>query len=56
MPTTYSDQFFIIDPYNPPPAGTAMNFTRYTLTGQDDDSDFEAARGDTVNGINITDS
>ena len=56
MPTAYSDQFFIIDPYSPPPAGTAMNFTRYILTDQDDDSDFEAAGGDTVNGIDITDS
>lgn len=56
MPTSYSDQFYLIDPYSPPAAGTAMNFTHYTLTDQDDDADFEAAGGDTINGIDITDS
>ncbi len=54
MPTAYNDQFFLIDPYSPPPAGTAMNFVNYTLVDQDDDFDFEAAGGDTVNGIDIT--
>ena len=56
MPTSYSDQFFVIDPYSPPPAGTAMNFVNYTLIDQDDDLDFEAAGGDTVNGSDITNS
>lgn len=56
MPASYSDQFFTIDPYSPPPAGTAMNFVNYTLVDQDDDDDFEASGGDTVNGVDITSS
>ncbi len=54
MPTTYNDQFFNIDPYSPPPVGTMMNFVHYDLVDQDDDMDFEAAGGDTINGIDIT--
>ncbi len=56
MPTSYSDQFFLIDPYSPPPAGTAMNFVNYTLVDQNDDADFDRFNGDSVNGVDITSS
>lgn len=54
MPTTYSDQFFFIDPYAPPPSGTVLNFTVFTLTDQDDDGDVGTAGNDRINGIDIT--
>lgn len=56
MPTSYTDQFFVMDPYNPPPTGTVLNFVTFTLVDQDDDNDFEAAGGDTVNGSDIVSS
>lgn len=54
MPTTYSDQFYVIDPYNPPTAGTAMNFTTFSLTDQNDDNDFDRFNGDSIDGVDIT--
>lgn len=54
MPTTYTDQFFDIDPYSPPPAGTAMNFSNYNMIDQNDDLDFDRFNNDSVNGQDIT--
>lgn len=56
MPTTYTDQFYFMDPANPPPAGTTLNFSVLTLTDQNDDGDFDRFDGDAVNGIDITQS
>ncbi|MCP5038442.1 MAG: Hint domain-containing protein, partial [Rhodobacteraceae bacterium] len=56
MPTTYTDQFFIIDPFSPPPVGTAMNFVNYDLIDQNDDDDFDRFDNDSVNGSDITSS
>ncbi len=54
MPTTYNDQFYLIDPFSPPPAGTVLNFVRYDLVDADDDGDVGTAGGDTVNGSDVT--
>lgn len=54
MPTTYNDQFFEIDPFSPPPNGTAMTVVNLQLVDQDDDDDIEAAGGDTVGGFDVT--
>ncbi|MCF6444536.1 Hint domain-containing protein [Nereida sp. MMG025] len=54
MPTNYTDQFLLIDPFSPPPVGTTMNVVNYTLTDQDDDNDIGAAGGDSVNGLDVT--
>ncbi len=54
MPTSYSDQFWLIDPYAPPPVGTLLTMQNYGMTDADDDLDFSAAGGDTINGIDIT--
>lgn len=51
MPTIYTDQFFLIDPYSPPASGTTMTYVNYTLTDVDDDGDIEGAGTDTVNGL-----
>ncbi len=54
MPTTYSDQFYLIDPYSPPPAGTQMNFVNLNLTDQNDDGDFDRFNNDSIDGTDIT--
>lgn len=54
MPTTYTDQFFLLDPFSPPPVGTAMNFVSYNMIDQNDDDDFDRFDNDSVNGIDIT--
>jgi len=54
MPTNYTDQFFFIDPFNPPPVGTPMNFSNLVLTDQNDDGDLDRFDNDSVNGIDIT--
>ena len=56
MPTSYTDQFFIIDPFNPPAAGTAMNFVTYAITDQNDDGDVDRFDDDSVNGSDVLSS
>ncbi len=59
MPTTYTDQFFTIDPFSPPPAGTAMNFSVLDVVDIDDDDIIDAPNdplGDTVDGLDVTSS
>ena len=56
MPTTYSDQFFLMDPANPPPPGTLLTVSVQTLTDQDDDGDIDRFNGDAINGVDIVNS
>mgnify|MGYP000061860515 CR=1 FL=1 len=56
MPTSYTDQFYIIDPYSPPPSGTAMNFVTYSMTDQNDDGDLDRFDNDSINGFDIQSS
>ncbi len=56
MPTNYTDQFYLIDPFNPPAGGTPLNFVSYTLTDQNDDDDLDRFDGDSVNGFDIQSS
>ncbi|MCP5038451.1 MAG: Hint domain-containing protein, partial [Rhodobacteraceae bacterium] len=56
MATTYTDQFFIIDPYSPPPVGTLLTFVNYDLVDQNDDGDFDRFNNDRVNGSDIRSS
>ncbi|RYG91233.1 Hint domain-containing protein [Loktanella sp. IMCC34160] len=53
MPTTYTDQFYIIDPGNPPPAGTVLNFTTYDLVDRDDDLDIGSDGRDSIDGRDV---
>jgi len=55
MPT-YTDQFFLMDPANPPPVGTKLVFQRLTLTDANNDLDFDRFNNDSVNGSDITQS
>jgi len=54
MPATYSDQFFILDPYSGPAAGTAVNFVNYNYVDNNDNNLIEPGNGDTVNGNTVT--
>ena len=56
MPTSYTDQFFIIDPYSPPASGTAMNFVTYTLIDLNDDGDIDSFDNDSIAGFDVTSS
>jgi len=52
MPTTYTDQFFVMDPGAPPPVGTNLTPVTATLIDADDDGFIEV--GETVNGGTVT--
>lgn len=54
MPTAYTDQFFTVDPGNPPPAGTSLTFDRVEYIDSDDNGDIEPNAGDTYDGVEIT--
>ena len=54
MPTSYFDQFFLMDPGNPPPVGTALAPNYLELVDQDDDGDVGRLGNDTVNGFDVT--
>ena len=54
MPQSFTDQFYLFDPANPPPPGTAVTWTNLVLTDQNDDNDFDRFNNDRVNGSDIT--
>lgn len=56
MPTLFRDQFFTIDPGNPPAFGTSLTVERGDFIDNDDNGQINsgAAAGDTFNGIAIT--
>lgn len=56
MPTNYTDQFFLMDPANPPPVGTLLTVSVQTLTDQNDDGDIDRFNGDSINGVDIVNS
>lgn len=54
MPTTYTDQFFVIDPGNPPAFGTALNWASYDYIDNDDNGFIQPNVGDTFDGVEVT--
>ena len=54
MPTNYTDQFFVMDPANPPGWGDLMTVQDLGFTDQDDDGYLSPSSGDSVNGSDIT--
>lgn len=54
MPTTYNDQFFVMDPGNPPPNGTAMVVQRFDFIDQNNNGFISPSGDDSFNGIDIT--
>jgi len=53
MPTSFIDNFYIMDPYAPPPAGTALTATNYTVTDQNSDGQLDWTAGDSIHGSMI---
>lgn len=53
MPTTYTDQFWVLDPFAPPSAGTTLEVQVYDLIDQDDDDDIGRRGGDSINGVDV---
>lgn len=56
MAITYTDQFFIIDPYSPPPTGTMMTVHDYDLIDQNEDGDIDRFNNDSVDGSDVRSS
>lgn len=54
MATTYTDQFWIIDPFNPPSRGTVLNVQDFDAIDVNDDGYLDTTSGDTINGFDIT--
>lgn len=51
--TLYKDQFLLMDPANPPAAGTQMNFSRFTINDANSNGQIFTGQGDLINGIAI---
>lgn len=56
MPASYVDQFYLLDPANPPSVGTTLTPVSYTLIDQNDDDDFDRFNNDSINGFDIQNS
>lgn len=54
MPTSYFDQFFLMDPASPPGVGSTLAPNYLEMVDADDDDDIGSAGGDTVNGSDVT--
>jgi hypothetical protein len=54
MPTSYFDQFFTIDPGNPPAVGTALTKSFYEIVDQNNNNLINRFSNDSVDGQDIT--
>lgn len=53
MPTTFSDQFWSINAFNPPAPGTALPVSRFNITDQNDNGVISRFNGDAIDGVDI---
>ena len=53
MPTTYLDQFWLIDPYAPPPPGTLLTVSKFTIVDQNDNDLINRFSNDSIDGVDI---
>ncbi|MDP2061825.1 MAG: Hint domain-containing protein [Phaeovulum sp.] len=54
MATSYLDQFFVMDPGNPPAGGTALAVTKLTIVDGNDNNWISATSGELVGGLRVT--
>jgi len=54
VPTSYFDQFFVIDPGNPPPAGTALTTSYLEAIDQNNNGLLNRFSNDSVDGQDVT--
>lgn len=53
MPTTYPDVFWVIDPYNPPPAGTVLTAMTFDIIDQNNNGVINRFNNDSIDGSDI---
>lgn len=56
MPTSYLDQFYDLDPANPPPTGSTVTVSNYTVIDNNDDGDVDRFNNDSINGVDVVQS
>jgi len=54
VPTTYTDQFYVIDPGSPPGPGTNLTAQNFDFVDADDNGFIQPNVGDTANGAEVT--
>lgn len=54
MPTSYTDQFYVVDPSVPMPAGTVLTVQKFDFVDADDNGFLSGVGSDTLNGLDIT--
>lgn len=54
MPTSYTDQFYVIDPGNPPARGTGLTVQNSSFVDNNDDGFIGTGAGDTFAGSTVT--
>ena len=54
MPTTFSDQFWLINAFDPPPVGTPLSVVRLDITDENDNGVVSRQGNDSVGGSDIT--
>ena len=54
MPTSYFDQFYLIDPANPPLSGSILTVQAYELIDQNDNDFIESPGTDSIDGQDVT--
>lgn len=54
MPSSYTDQFWLIDPYSPPPSGTILDVQTYDMIDTDDDGNIGRSGDDSIDGSDVT--
>ena len=53
MPTTTTDVFFVIDPFNSPPVGTSLTAVSFDVTDQNDNGLINRFSNDSIDGFDI---
>lgn len=56
MPTSFQDEFWILDPFSPPPVGTLLTVNFLTVTDQNDNNLVNRFSNDSIDGVDITQS
>ncbi len=54
MPTSYSDQFYVMDPGNPPDPGTSLTPSQFSFIDQNNDGRISSSNNDSFDGSDIT--
>ncbi|WP_107495383.1 Hint domain-containing protein [Thalassobius sp. I31.1] len=54
MPTTYTDQFWLIDPANPPSSGSTLSVFSFNIIDQNDNNLINRFSNDSIDGSDIT--